>query len=220
MVKDITPITDDQLVRLKRSAPTRITASCASRLGMDLEGERNANGLSCSASTDDPAHGYSILRKSHRKNVAPATTHRRSPSATTSRNGGKGRGGSNNASEALNDHARRGDSRSPSPEAPIASTSTTTRNGGPGSKKNSLVPELPASLGPPAKKRSTMNSRDAAYDDAIALSILESGSGAARAKLEKGGSSGSKKAGSSDGGGGGRVSASQSQEPEDEYEER
>ncbi|GAA5988210.1 hypothetical protein JCM10908_002113 [Rhodotorula pacifica] len=35
------------------------------------------------------------------------------------------------------------------------------------------------------KKRSTMNSRDAAYDDAIALSILEAGTAAMRAKLEK-----------------------------------
>ncbi|GAA6006521.1 uncharacterized protein JCM10292_003801 [Rhodotorula paludigena] len=34
------------------------------------------------------------------------------------------------------------------------------------------------------KKRSTMNSRDAAYDDAIALSILEAGTAAMRARLE------------------------------------
>lgn len=32
-----------------------------------------------------------------------------------------------------------------------------------------------------------MNSRDAAYDDAIALSILEAGSAAMRARLERGG---------------------------------
>ncbi|GAA5924337.1 hypothetical protein JCM3775_005662 [Rhodotorula graminis] len=41
--------------------------------------------------------------------------------------------------------------------------------------------------GPEPKKRSTMNSRDAAYDDAIALSILEAGSAAMRARLERGG---------------------------------
>ncbi|GAA5929152.1 uncharacterized protein JCM15063_004067 [Sporobolomyces koalae] len=41
-----------------------------------------------------------------------------------------------------------------------------------------------AAVGPPAKKRSTMNSRDAAYDDAIALSILEAGGAARRDKLE------------------------------------
>ena len=35
------------------------------------------------------------------------------------------------------------------------------------------------------KKRSTMNSRDAAYDDAIALSILEAGSAAARERLRR-----------------------------------
>lgn len=46
---------------------------------------------------------------------------------------------------------------------------------------------LPAVAGPhkEPKKRSTMNSRDAAYDDAIALSILEAGTAAMRAKLEK-----------------------------------
>lgn len=37
----------------------------------------------------------------------------------------------------------------------------------------------------PPKKRSTMNSRDAAYDEAIALSFLGPGTGAIRAKLER-----------------------------------
>ncbi|TNY20363.1 putative transcription factor binding protein [Rhodotorula diobovata] len=45
----------------------------------------------------------------------------------------------------------------------------------------------PSGHGPEPKKRSTMNSRDAAYDDAIALSILEAGSAAMRARLERGG---------------------------------
>lgn len=39
--------------------------------------------------------------------------------------------------------------------------------------------------GPAPKKRSTMNSRDAAYDDAIALSILEHGSAKMRKRLER-----------------------------------
>ncbi|GEM07992.1 transcriptional regulator Cti6 [Rhodotorula toruloides] len=45
---------------------------------------------------------------------------------------------------------------------------------------------FPASTASAPKKRNTMNSRDAAYDDAIALSILEHGTAAMRAKLEKG----------------------------------
>lgn len=58
-----------------------------------------------------------------------------------------------------------------------------------------------------------MNSRDAAYDDAIALSLLEANGGVARPKSEK---SGSKKGASE---GGGPASANQSQEPEDEDED-
>lgn len=59
----------------------------------------------------------------------------------------------------------------------------------------------PASTASAPRKRNTMNSRDAAYDDAIALSILEHGTAAMRAKLEKaknGGRSGSEGEGSED----------------------
>ncbi|BGP08930.1 putative histone deacetylase complex subunit cti6 [Rhodotorula toruloides] len=60
---------------------------------------------------------------------------------------------------------------------------------------------FPSSNSSAPKKRNTMNSRDAAYDDAIALSILEHGTAAMRAKLEKarnGELSGSEEDGSGD----------------------
>lgn len=53
-----------------------------------------------------------------------------------------------------------------------------------GDKRSPSAPVLqPGEKAP--KKRSTMNSRDAAYDDAIAMSILGPGSAAMRARLEK-----------------------------------
>lgn len=161
-----------------------------------------------------------MLRKSHRKHVAPTATHRRSPPVPTSRNVGKGRGAAASAA----DEDVHDETRTPSPAAQnavstsAASGATSARNAGVSgnagaAKKNSIVPEVSASLGPPAKKRSTMNSRDAAYDDAIALSLLEANGGVARPKSEK---SGSKKGASE---GGGPASANQSQEPEDEDED-
>lgn len=55
----------------------------------------------------------------------------------------------------------------------------------PEQKPHAALPGSTAAQKESKFKRSTMNSRDAAYDDAIALSILEAGTAAMRAKLEK-----------------------------------
>ena len=56
--------------------------------------------------------------------------------------------------------------------------STSVNSAGPRKSEEHAAEKAP-------KKRSTMNSRDAAYDDAIAMSILGPGSAAMRARLEQ-----------------------------------
>ncbi|ORY89694.1 hypothetical protein BCR35DRAFT_156736 [Leucosporidium creatinivorum] len=144
-----------------------------------------------------------ILRKAHRKNAGPPPPpagHRRSPSVTsTSHAPSQARNKPRESADAAlvsaflageqhhpaASHDRERDSQSPSP--PPAK-----------SKKDEPV----------AKKRSTMNSRDAAYDDAIAMSILGPGSAAMRARLAK----------SSRGGDGSGASASGAEDEEEDDE--
>ncbi|GAA5823550.1 hypothetical protein JCM5353_006302 [Sporobolomyces roseus] len=124
-----------------------------------------------------------LLRKVSRKSSAPAARRAtRSPSVTTSH---KGASTSTSHPEPHRTHSKpresldshhshsHNDARSPSHEEPSHPSKETSK------RKKSLGPP-----GPPPKKRSTMNSRDAAYDDAIALSILEAGGAARRDKLE------------------------------------
>lgn len=170
-----------------RTAPTATSASCVDRPGTALAGELSAclslrpslatlvRALTLSLKT------RSLLRKAYRKNAAPpAPTHRRSPSlSSTSQH--PSAGGRNKpresadaalvsaflASEIVDRPSGPADRESPEP-TPAATT-------GKAGKKDEPV----------AKKRSTMNSRDAAYDDAIALSILGPGSAAMRARLAR-----------------------------------
>ncbi|KAL8283300.1 hypothetical protein RQP46_005710 [Phenoliferia psychrophenolica] len=128
----------------------------------------------------------------------PATTaaaKARSPSAAPSRGAGGGNKPRESADAALVAAflaAEQSVGPSPGPEDHSPKTE------GGGGDHPALLPPLPRSPsapagkdkdkdkdGPAPKKRSTMNSRDAAYDDAIAMSILGPGSAAMRARLEK-----------------------------------
>lgn len=131
-----------------------------------------------------------LLRKAHRKAAPPtsnptaAAAHHRSPSAAASssraRDSAKPRESADAALVAAflsaehsvgppDDEPEQGER---SPSAPAATVMAIGKDG------KEVEVKAP-------KKRSTMNSRDAAYDDAIAMSILGPGSAAMRARLEK-----------------------------------
>jgi hypothetical protein len=118
---------------------------------------------------------HSILRKAHRKNTGPPPPppagHRRSPSVAST---------SHAPSQARNKPRESADAALVSGEQHAPATEREW-----GSQSPSPPPAKSKKDEPVAKKRSTMNSRDAAYDDAIALSILGPGSAAMRARLAK-----------------------------------
>lgn len=141
-----------------------------------------------------------LLRKAHRKSLVPTPATRnktRSPSLAPSASGqngttSNGRSKPRESADAaiiaafLADSA--GEEAGESSEGRRRSTSVVshpepreTRANG---EREGRETRGGGETGARGKKRSTMNSRDAAYDDAIALSILEHGSAAMRDKLE------------------------------------
>ncbi|GAA5844627.1 hypothetical protein JCM9279_002862 [Rhodotorula babjevae] len=137
-----------------------------------------------------------LLRKVNRKSSAPVRG--RSPSTSLPPAPKHASSSSSVAQPTSSQHPKPRESL----DAPVAAAQTVVthepaalpveREREPAVAGTSGKPSLPgAPGGPEPKKRSTMNSRDAAYDDAIALSILEAGSAAMRARLERGGGKGS-----------------------------
>jgi len=149
--------------------------------------------LSCRHLTRPPTR--SLLRKVNRKSSAPARG--RSPSASLPPTAKHASSSSSVAQPTSAPHPKPRESL----DAPVAAAaaappvvahepapSAAEREREPAAAGTSgKAPAPGAPGGPEPKKRSTMNSRDAAYDDAIALSILEAGSAAMRARLERGG---------------------------------
>ncbi|GAA5910932.1 hypothetical protein JCM5296_000551 [Sporobolomyces johnsonii] len=106
-----------------------------------------------------------LLRKVSRKSSAPASHRHRSPSVPSTLSHAK--------SHSHGAHKPRESADAALISAFLADHSAT--------HDDSPPPSAPKET----KKRSTMNSRDAAYDDAIAMSILGPGSAAMRARLER-----------------------------------
>lgn len=140
----------------------------------------------------------SLLRKAHRK-VVPTTasaSHQRSPpipSGSFSRNKARE---STDATLASTFLAADSSANSAIPGVARSEREKSEKNLSGGGAKEPTSPKSPSmplgagaagltADGKAPKKRSTMNSRDAAYDDAIAMSILGPGSAAMRARLEK-----------------------------------
>ncbi|BGP40927.1 Histone deacetylase complex subunit [Rhodotorula kratochvilovae] len=129
-----------------------------------------------------------LLRKVNRKSSAPARG--RSPSAGLSSSSKHAAPSSSHAPAPAHTHAHAHAHNKPRESADAALVHAFLDHAAGG-----------AATGPGGepKKRSTMNSRDATYDDAIALSILGPGSAAMRARLEKSrGGSGSESGGESE----------------------
>ncbi|GAA5890466.1 hypothetical protein JCM8208_004882 [Rhodotorula glutinis] len=135
-----------------------------------------------------------LLRKVHRKSSAPARG--RSPSTslppTTKHASSSSSVAQPTSSSAPHPKPRESLDAPAAAAAPVVAHEPVPSTSEPAVAGTSGKAPLPgAPGGPEPKKRSTMNSRDAAYDDAIALSILEAGSAAMRARLERGGGRGS-----------------------------
>ena len=132
-----------------------------------------------------------LLRKAHRKNIAPPppTNHNypiRSPSIPKNKareSADAGLVSSFLSTDQIVGTIEREKSEEGSVE-PVLQPSRTQRSASAVSTGPTRSTVVEGDLKAP-KKRSTMNSRDAAYDDAIAMSILGPGTAAMRARLEK-----------------------------------
>lgn len=138
--------------------------------------------LICVSSLYDADWGHhSLLRKVARKSSAAPAGHAASPPSAAPAA----------AAAALPPPPHKGHKPRESADAALIATYLSADGGGmsPEQKPTTAQAKSAAAAAAAAhketKKRSTMNSRDAAYDDAIALSILEAGTAAMRARLEK-----------------------------------
>lgn len=182
------------LISTCRIALTATFASCVDPAGTDQEGKQTNSFFQSTVLIHSPCR---LLRKTHRKAV-PSTasaSHQRSPpipSGSFSRNKAR-----ESADAALVSTFLAADSAVTlaTPGVARSEREKSEKNLGGGGKEptSPKSPSMPSGVGAAGltadgkapKKRSTMNSRDAAYDDAIAMSILGPGSAAMRARLEK-----------------------------------
>mgnify|MGYP000081580119 CR=1 FL=1 len=142
---------------------------------------------------------YSVLRKAHRKNVPLPVSTARSPSLATASIPYYSSSSSRNKPRELADALLVSAAfLATDPLAPVHGVALSHSNGhvtesdgghSPRHRQRSLSASADGAKAP--KKRSTMNSRDAAYDDAIAASLMVPGTATIRSRGDKGGREGS-----------------------------